>query len=91
MTSKLLGGTLPGPTENIKLFVCGPPPQVAAISGGKDKSEQGELSGVLAELGYKAEQVSTVSFVREHLLIKGVMKGLQVLSRERDKNGIDKK
>lgn len=62
MTSKLLGGTLPAPTENIKLFVCGPPPQVAAISGKKDKSEQGELSGVLAELGYKAEQVSTTCF-----------------------------
>ncbi|EST08009.1 Oxidoreductase, FAD-binding domain protein [Kalmanozyma brasiliensis GHG001] len=41
-----------------KIFVCGPPPQVEAISGGKGpKGSQGELKGLLAKLGYQAEQV----------------------------------
>ena len=36
----------------------GPPPQVAAISGKKAGMAQGELGGVLKELGYTEDQVS---------------------------------
>lgn len=44
--------------DKIKLFVCGPPPQVEAISGGKGpKGSQGELKGILADLGYQPDQV----------------------------------
>ncbi|KAL8723840.1 MAG: hypothetical protein Q9181_007147 [Wetmoreana brouardii] len=55
----LLKQVLPEPkVENVKLFVCGPPGMYKAISGmKKSPSEQGELSGLLKELGYTEEQV----------------------------------
>jgi cytochrome-b5 reductase len=60
ITSEVLQKHCPGPSEgeDILVTVCGPPPMMKAISGDKapDKS-QGELSGLLAELGYTAEQV----------------------------------
>lgn len=37
----------------------GPPGQVAAISGKKDGMKQGEVGGVLKELGYTEDQVSS--------------------------------
>lgn len=42
----------------VRVQVCGPPPMMKAISGDKaeDKS-QGELSGLLAKMGYSKEQV----------------------------------
>ena len=43
--------------EKAKIFVCGPPPMVGAIAGPKQGFQQGELKGVLSELGYNAEQV----------------------------------
>jgi cytochrome-b5 reductase len=43
--------------EKIKIFVCGPPGQVAAISGKKAGMKQGELGGILKELGYSEDQV----------------------------------
>ena len=44
--------------RQIKVFVCGPPPLYKAISGTKTSpTEQGELSGILKELGYSQEQV----------------------------------
>ncbi|KAG5643508.1 hypothetical protein DXG03_000749 [Asterophora parasitica] len=43
--------------EKVKVFVCGPPGQVAALAGKKDGFQQGEIGGVLKELGYTAEQV----------------------------------
>ncbi|KIJ53983.1 hypothetical protein M422DRAFT_153807, partial [Sphaerobolus stellatus SS14] len=43
--------------EKVKVFVCGPPPQVAAVAGKKAGYEQGELGGILKELGYNGEQV----------------------------------
>ena len=44
--------------EGIKVFVCGPPGLYKAISGGKvSPMDQGELDGVLKELGYVKEQV----------------------------------
>ncbi|GAA5991799.1 hypothetical protein JCM10908_001146, partial [Rhodotorula pacifica] len=51
-------GTTPDKGDKIKIFVCGPPGQVKAISGPKKSmKDQGELTGVLAELDYKKEQV----------------------------------
>lgn len=43
--------------DKAKIFVCGPPPMVKALAGPKDGFKQGELQGVLSELGFKAEQV----------------------------------
>jgi len=47
----------PSLQDKIKIFICGPPPQVAAISGKKAGMAQGELGGVLKELGYTEDQV----------------------------------
>jgi len=43
--------------EKIKIFVCGPLPQVKAISGAKKGFNQGELGGALKELGFAEDQV----------------------------------
>jgi len=44
--------------EKIKILVCGPPGMYKAISGGKKSpSDQGELDGILKELGYSKDQV----------------------------------
>ncbi|KAK0466278.1 cytochrome-b5 reductase [Desarmillaria tabescens] len=43
--------------EKVKVFVCGPPGQVAAVAGKKDGYKQGELGGALKELGYTEDQV----------------------------------
>jgi cytochrome-b5 reductase len=43
--------------EKIKIFVCGPPGQVAAIAGNKAGMKQGDLGGILKELGYTEDQV----------------------------------
>ncbi|KAJ5403569.1 hypothetical protein N7509_003440 [Penicillium cosmopolitanum] len=59
ITKELLKTVLPEPKEeNIKVFVCGPPGLYKAISGGKvSPQDQGELSGVLKDLGYNKDQV----------------------------------
>lgn len=59
ITKDLLKTVLPEPKEdNIKLFVCGPPGMYKAVSGTKvSPKDQGELSGILKELGYSQEQV----------------------------------
>ncbi|KAA8642319.1 hypothetical protein EYZ11_002909 [Aspergillus tanneri] len=59
ITKELLKTVLPEPKEeNIKLFVCGPPGLYKAISGNKvSPKDQGELTGILKELGYDKEQV----------------------------------
>ncbi|KAJ3297908.1 NADH-cytochrome b5 reductase [Rhizoclosmatium sp. JEL0117] len=52
VTKEVIQETLPKPGEG-KVFVCGPLPMVASLSGLKNKDfTQGELSGALAELGY---------------------------------------
>ncbi|KAF8652883.1 hypothetical protein AX16_004104 [Volvariella volvacea WC 439] len=43
--------------EKVKVFVCGPPGQVAAVAGKKAGFKQGELGGILKELGYTEDQV----------------------------------
>lgn len=59
VTKELLKTVLPEPkTENIKVFICGPPGMYKAISGPKvSPKDQGELTGILAELGYNKDQV----------------------------------
>ena len=59
VTSELLKTVLPEPKEeNIKVFVCGPTPMMKAVSGTKKSpADQGELGGILKELGYAKEQV----------------------------------
>lgn len=59
ITKELLKTVLPEPKEeNIKVFVCGPPGLYKAISGPKvSPKDQGELSGILKELGYSKDQV----------------------------------
>ncbi|BGP57293.1 hypothetical protein JCM8202_002870 [Rhodotorula sphaerocarpa] len=51
-------GTTPDKGDKVKVFVCGPPGQVKAISGPKKSmKDQGPLEGCLKECGYQAEQV----------------------------------
>ncbi len=60
VTKELLKTVLPEPKEGdkIKIFVCGPPGMYKAISGmKKSPMDQGELDGILKELGYDKEQV----------------------------------
>jgi cytochrome-b5 reductase len=60
ITKEMLSSILPPPErgDDIKIFVCGPPPLYKAISGTKKSpSDQGELSGFLKELGYTKDQV----------------------------------
>jgi cytochrome-b5 reductase len=59
INKELLKTVLPGPKDgNVKIFVCGPPGLYKAISGPKvSPQDQGELTGILAELGYSKDQV----------------------------------
>ena len=59
ITKEVLTEVLPdAKQENIKIFICGPPPLYKAISGPKvSPQDQGDLSGILKELGYTKEQV----------------------------------
>lgn len=59
INKELLQTVLPKPdSTNFKAFVCGPPGLYKAISGTKKSpADQGELSGILKELGYSQEQV----------------------------------
>ncbi|EGD98623.1 NADH-cytochrome b5 reductase [Trichophyton mentagrophytes] len=59
VTKELVQMAFPEPkTEGIKLFVCGPPGMYKAVSGPKvSPKDQGELTGILKELGYTKEQV----------------------------------
>lgn len=58
VTPELVKKYLPAPGASSFIYVCGPPPMYKAVSGPKAPDfTQGELSGVLAELGYKSENV----------------------------------
>ncbi|KAJ9611748.1 NADH-cytochrome b5 reductase [Cladophialophora chaetospira] len=59
ITKDLLKEVIPDPkSENIKVFVCGPPGLYKALSGMKPSpQDQGDLTGILKELGYTKEQV----------------------------------
>ncbi|KAH7120631.1 hypothetical protein EDB81DRAFT_914339 [Dactylonectria macrodidyma] len=59
ISKDLLKTILPSPkSKNIKLFVCGPPGLMKAMSGNMaNPIDQGELTGALQELGYSKGQV----------------------------------
>ena len=58
VSADILKKTAPGPSEDVKVLVCGPPGMMKAVSGEKkSKSDQGELQGLLKEMGYTSEQV----------------------------------
>ena len=62
-------------------FRLGPPGQVAAVAGKKAGMKQGELGGILKELGYSEDQVS---FVPNHFLLppnNSFVSGLQILAK----------
>lgn len=61
VSKQMLAERMPPPGSNSRVFVCGPPPMVKAVCGAKGTKEdpkgQGELSGMLKELGYSQEEV----------------------------------
>ncbi|PLW24614.1 hypothetical protein PCANC_13850 [Puccinia coronata f. sp. avenae] len=59
LTKEVLAAKLPPPSlgPDVKIFVCGPPGQVAAVAGPKDDMKQGELQGMLKDLGFSQDQV----------------------------------
>lgn len=64
ITKELLKTVLPEPASkskggaDVKIFVCGPPGLYNAVSGNKKSpADQGELTGMLKELGYEKDQV----------------------------------
>lgn len=58
ITKEFLQKHLPGPSKDSKVYVCGPPPLYQAISGPKvSPTDQGEVAGILADLGYTKEHV----------------------------------
>lgn len=58
ITKDFLKSNLPEPSKDLKIFVCGPPALYDAISGNKKSpTDQGEVTGALADLGYTKEHV----------------------------------
>ncbi|CAO3686785.1 unnamed protein product [Rhizopus stolonifer] len=58
VTADVIKANLPSPEEKDSvIMICGPPPMVASIAGPKKGMKQGELSGILKELGYNQENV----------------------------------
>lgn len=58
VSPQLLATTMPAPSADSMVFVCGPPPMMEAVSGSKAKDySQGEVGGMLLGLGYKKDQV----------------------------------
>ncbi|GAA5815945.1 hypothetical protein MFLAVUS_009464 [Mucor flavus] len=58
VTAEVVKANLPGPEqEDTVIFVCGPPPMVKSLAGIRTMKSQGELEGVLKELGYEQKNV----------------------------------
>lgn len=58
VTKELLSKSLPPPSATTMVFVCGPPGMMNFVSGPKAPDwSQGEVSGLLAELGFNKENV----------------------------------
>lgn len=62
VTADLVHKTLPSPASDTLVYVCGPPPMVAAMAGKKKFEQgkpptQGELAGTLKSLGYTEDMV----------------------------------
>jgi cytochrome-b5 reductase len=48
---------LPAPGSGSMVFICGPPPMMKAVCGPKSKKEQGEVGGVLQDMGYASSEI----------------------------------
>lgn len=58
ISKEFLQKKLPGPSADNKIFICGPPPLYKLLSGMKvSPTDQGEVTGALAELGYTKDNV----------------------------------
>ncbi|TID29247.1 hypothetical protein CANINC_002043 [Pichia inconspicua] len=58
ITKEVIESSIPKPSDDAHIFVCGPPPMQTLITGmKKSPTDQGELTGILAELGYDKSQV----------------------------------
>lgn len=58
ITKEFLEKNVPKASEKNQVFVCGPPPFMQAYSGPKvSPKDQGELTGILKDLGFSKEQV----------------------------------
>jgi len=62
VTSNLLSSVLPAPSPDTLIYFCGPPPMLKAVAGNKkfEKGKppaQGEVGGILKELGYSEDMV----------------------------------
>lgn len=58
VTENVVKKHMPAPASDSIVFVCGPPPMVAAISGPKAPDyTQGEVDGILKKLNYNKDQV----------------------------------
>ena len=55
ITRELIEAHLPAPTDDVVIFVCGPPGMYESLCG--PRNEPQELKGILAEMGYTAAQV----------------------------------
>ena len=55
ITRELIEAHLPAPTDDVVIFVCGPPGMYESLCG--PRNEPQELKGILAEIGYTAAQV----------------------------------
>lgn len=56
---EMIEANFPKPDSDCLIFICGPPPMYAALSGPRDAPGQPptELAGLLKEMGYRTEQV----------------------------------
>lgn len=58
ITKEFLEQHAPKPSEKTQVFVCGPPPFMKAYSGEKvSPKDQGDLVGILKDLGFSKDQV----------------------------------
>ena len=58
ITPEILKKHMPGPQKGNVVMVCGPPGMMNFVSGNKvSPQDQGEVSGVLKDLGYAKEHV----------------------------------
>lgn len=58
VNKSMCADVLPPPDANHLIMVCGPPGMMQAISGGKTKdNQQGDLAGLLKDMGFDASQV----------------------------------
>ena len=58
VTAAMVERVLPAPADDAMVFVCGPPPMMKAVCGGKGpKGSQGELDGVLKHRGFDSAGV----------------------------------